>query len=57
MITSIVGILAVSPRSETEPGMRSINRGFFVSAVLSAVLVFILSGVVHEDAIGRPWPC
>src|SRR6188474_908622 len=32
VITSIVGILAVTPRSETEHGMRAINRGFFISA-------------------------
>jgi len=45
VITSIVGIYAVSPRSETESGMRSINRGFFSSAVLSAALVFGLTYV------------
>jgi K(+)-stimulated pyrophosphate-energized sodium pump len=45
VVTSIVGILAVSPRSETESGMRSINRGFFASALLSAIAVFVLSGV------------
>ena len=28
VITSIIGILAVTPRSETEHGMRAINRGF-----------------------------
>ena len=49
VITSIVGILAVTPRSETESGMRSINRGFFISAVLSAVLVFITSLIYMKD--------
>jgi len=44
VLTSIVGILTVSPRSETEPGMRAINRGFFISAVLSAAAVFAVSG-------------
>src|SRR6266566_2027413 len=39
VVTSIVGIYMVSPRSETEHGMRAINRGFFVSAALSAVAV------------------
>jgi K(+)-stimulated pyrophosphate-energized sodium pump len=43
VITSIIGILAVSPRSETEHGMKAINRGFFVSAFASAVGVFLLS--------------
>jgi K(+)-stimulated pyrophosphate-energized sodium pump len=49
VITSIVGILAVSPRSETEPGMRAINRGFFVSALLSAIAVFVLSGTYMKS--------
>ena len=37
VITSIIGILAVAPRSEEEHGMKAINRGFFISAVISAV--------------------
>ena len=45
VITSIVGIYAVSPRSETENGMKSINRGFVVSAVLSALATFGLTYV------------
>ena len=43
VITSIVGILLVSPRREDEPGMRAINRGFFISAALSAAIVFAIS--------------
>src|SRR3970282_1545495 len=35
VVTSMVGILAVSPRSETEHGMKAINRGVFVSAAVS----------------------
>jgi K(+)-stimulated pyrophosphate-energized sodium pump len=49
VITSIVGILAVSPRSETESGMKAINRGFFASALLSAVAVFVLSGIYMKE--------
>src|ERR687896_1695423 len=49
VITSIVGILAVTPRSETEHGMKAINRGFFLSAVVSAVAVFVISGVYMDD--------
>jgi K(+)-stimulated pyrophosphate-energized sodium pump len=44
VVTSIVGILAVAPRSEEEHGMKSINRGFFLSAIISAVVVFFVSG-------------
>jgi K(+)-stimulated pyrophosphate-energized sodium pump len=43
VITSIIGIYAVNPRSETEKGMKAINRGFVLSAVLSAVMVFVLT--------------
>src|SRR5205085_1681699 len=39
VITSIIGILAVAPRSEHESGMKAINRGFFLSAAASAVAV------------------
>ncbi len=49
VVTSIVGILAVSPRSEDEHGMKSINRGFFVSAALSAAAVFVISGWYMKD--------
>jgi K(+)-stimulated pyrophosphate-energized sodium pump len=45
VITSMIGILAVTPRSETESGIRAINRGFFLSAFISAVAAFIISSV------------
>src|SRR6266480_4302715 len=35
ILTAIIGIMAVTPRSDTEHGMRAINRGFFLSAVLA----------------------
>ena len=43
VVTSIVGILAVAPRSEEEHGMKAINRGFFLSAAISAAAVFVIS--------------
>jgi K(+)-stimulated pyrophosphate-energized sodium pump len=49
VITSIIGILAVTPRSEEEHGMRAINRGFFVSAAISAAAVFVISGIYMDD--------
>jgi K(+)-stimulated pyrophosphate-energized sodium pump len=49
VITSIVGIMAVSPRSETEHGMTAINRGFFLSAFLSAAVVFVLSDLYMDS--------
>jgi K(+)-stimulated pyrophosphate-energized sodium pump len=49
VITSIVGILAVTPRSETEHGMKAINRGFFLSAAISAGAVFVVSQIYLDD--------
>jgi K(+)-stimulated pyrophosphate-energized sodium pump len=43
VVTSIIGILAVTPRSENEHGMKAINRGFFASAIVSSIAVLILS--------------
>ena len=39
VVTAVIGILAVSPRASVRSGMSAINRGFFISAVISAVLV------------------
>ena len=41
VLTAVVGIFAVSPRATDRSGMSSINRGFFISAVISAVLVIL----------------
>ena len=41
VITAVIGIFAVSPRPTDRSGMSSINRGFFISAVISAVLVVV----------------
>jgi K(+)-stimulated pyrophosphate-energized sodium pump len=49
VVTSIIGIYAVRPRSETEHGMRAINRGFFISALLSAVAVYFAADLYVED--------
>ena len=39
VITAVIGIFAVSPRENDRSGMSAINRGFFISAIISAVLV------------------
>jgi K(+)-stimulated pyrophosphate-energized sodium pump len=49
IVSSIAGIYLVRPRSETESGMRTINRGFFASAGISLVLVAIASIVYVKD--------
>src|SRR6202042_3156935 len=39
VITAVVGIFAVAPRKSDRSGMTAINRGFFISAVFSLLLV------------------
>ncbi|MEZ0077243.1 sodium-translocating pyrophosphatase [Planotetraspora sp. GP83] len=39
VITAIIGIFATAPRGGDRSGMSAINRGFFISAGISAVLV------------------
>ena len=41
VITAVIGIFAVSPRASDRSGMSSINRGFFISAIISAILVVV----------------
>src|SRR5262252_3313484 len=43
VITAVIGIFAVAPRTGDRSGMSAINRGFFISAVISAILVAIAS--------------
>ena len=43
VLTAIIGIWIVRPRPNDRSGMAAINRGFFVSAAISAVLVAILA--------------
>src|SRR6266498_186588 len=39
VLTAVIGIFAVAPRPSDRHGMTAINRGFFISAVISAILV------------------
>ncbi|AXI78824.1 sodium-translocating pyrophosphatase [Peterkaempfera bronchialis] len=39
VITAVIGIFAVSPRTRDRSGMTAINRGFFISAAISLLLV------------------
>jgi len=39
VVTAVIGIFVVAPRKGDRSGMSAINRGFFVSAVISLVLV------------------
>jgi len=49
VITAVIGIFVVSPRPSDRSGMQAINRGFFVSAIISAVLVVIAAFVFLPD--------
>jgi len=49
VLTAVVGIFAVSPRANDRSGMSAINRGFFISAAISAVLVSAASYVFLPD--------
>ena len=49
VITSIIGIYSVTPRSEDEHGMKAINRGFFISAILSAAAVYFVADLYVDD--------
>src|SRR5215470_7564104 len=39
VITAVIGIFSVAPRQQDRSGMSAINRGFFISAIISFVLV------------------
>jgi K(+)-stimulated pyrophosphate-energized sodium pump len=41
VITAVAGIFVVAPRASDRSGMTAINRGFFISAVISLVLVSV----------------
>src|SRR5215471_15842323 len=39
VVTAVIGIFAVTPRRGDRSGMSAINRGFFISAIISLILV------------------
>jgi K(+)-stimulated pyrophosphate-energized sodium pump len=53
VITAVIGIFAVSPRVGDRSGMSAINRGFFISAVVSAVLIAIMTFAFLPDSITK----
>ncbi|MBV9487496.1 MAG: sodium-translocating pyrophosphatase, partial [Frankiaceae bacterium] len=55
VITALLGVLVTAPRDGDRSGLTAINRGFFISAIVSAILVLIVSfiflpGSFHELA-------
>ncbi|MDT9684846.1 sodium-translocating pyrophosphatase [Streptomyces sp. TRM76323] len=49
VVTAMIGIFAVAPRRADRSGMSAVNRGFFLSAAVSLVLVAI-AAFVHLPA-------
>jgi K(+)-stimulated pyrophosphate-energized sodium pump len=64
VFTAVLGVFAVSPRPGDRNGMAAINRGFFISAVVAALLVLVAafsylpgsfrSGGMPEHISGNP---
>ncbi|MFD5799052.1 sodium-translocating pyrophosphatase [Streptomyces diastatochromogenes] len=56
VLTAMIGIFAVAPRRADRSGMTAINRGFFISAVISlalvAVAVFVYLPAKYSDLAG-----
>jgi K(+)-stimulated pyrophosphate-energized sodium pump len=52
VLTAVVGIFAVSPREGDRSGMTAINRGFFLSALISAGLVAIAAFAYLPGSFG-----
>jgi K(+)-stimulated pyrophosphate-energized sodium pump len=53
VITALVGIYGTSPRDTDRTGMSAINRGFFLSAAVSAVLVAIAAFLYLPGSFGE----
>ncbi|WP_320779487.1 sodium-translocating pyrophosphatase [Streptomyces sp. CRN 30] len=65
VVTAMIGIFAVAPRRADRSGMTAINRGFFISALISLALVALavfvylpssyagLEGVTDPEIIGK----
>jgi K(+)-stimulated pyrophosphate-energized sodium pump len=53
VLTAVIGIYSVSPRPGDRSGMTAINRGFFISAVISAVLVAIAAYAYLPDSFAE----
>ena len=51
VITAMIGIFTVAPRQGDRSGMTAINRGFFISAIISAVLVVAAAFLLLPDKI------
>jgi K(+)-stimulated pyrophosphate-energized sodium pump len=53
VVTAVVGIFVVVPRKGDRSAMSAINRGFFVSAIISFVLVFVAAFLYLPDKFSK----
>ncbi|WP_214409998.1 sodium-translocating pyrophosphatase [Sphaerisporangium fuscum] len=53
VLTAIIGIFTTSPRGGDRNGMAAINRGFFISAAISAVLVAAAAFAYLPDSFSK----
>ncbi len=53
VLTALVGIYGTSPKDGDRNGMNAINRGFFLSAVVSAVLVAVAAFAYLPDTFAE----
>ena len=51
VVTAVIGILAVTPSPKDRSGMQAINRGFFISAGVSAVLVAVAAYIFLPESV------
>jgi K(+)-stimulated pyrophosphate-energized sodium pump len=53
VLTAVLGIFVVAPRKNDRSGMTAINRGFFISAIFSLVLVIIAAFVYLPSSFSK----
>ncbi|SEQ04199.1 sodium-translocating pyrophosphatase [Streptomyces radiopugnans] len=53
VLTAMIGVFAVAPRRADRSGMTAINRGFFISAAISLVLVAVAAFTYLPGSFGE----
>ena len=53
VITAIIGVLVTSPRDGDRTGLTAINRGFFISAFISAALVAVVTFIFLPSSYAK----
>jgi K(+)-stimulated pyrophosphate-energized sodium pump len=53
VITAILGVLVTAPRDGDRSGLTAINRGFFISAIVSAILVGIVTFIFLPSSFAK----